>query len=112
MTPLPDRTVILGLLATVALCFALVFWFVRISPGPERQPVEHVKPLLVRRLLPECGRGRWGAEGGGPRARLADQRRAGQTDQPQGSTEGRLATHAGLPKGGQTPRWTMPPAAC
>jgi len=39
MTPLPDRTVILGLLATVALCFALVFWFVRINPGPERQPM-------------------------------------------------------------------------
>lgn len=39
MTPLPDRTVILGLLATVALCFALVFWFVKITPGPDRQPM-------------------------------------------------------------------------
>lgn len=39
MTPLPDRTVILGLLATVALCFALVFWFVRINPGDARQPM-------------------------------------------------------------------------
>jgi hypothetical protein len=39
MTPLPDRTVILGLLATVALCFALVFWTVRHNPGPAGQPL-------------------------------------------------------------------------
>jgi hypothetical protein len=39
MTPLPDRTVILGLLATVALCFALVFWTVRTNPGPGGQPM-------------------------------------------------------------------------
>ena len=35
MTPLPDRTVVVGLIATVALCFALVFWFVRLQPQPE-----------------------------------------------------------------------------
>lgn len=35
MNPLPDRTVILALLATVGLCFALVFWFVRLQPQPE-----------------------------------------------------------------------------
>ena len=34
MPPLPDRTVILGLVATVGICFALVFWFVRLQPGP------------------------------------------------------------------------------
>ena len=39
MTPLPDRTVILGLLATVALCFALAFWTVRSHPGPGGQPL-------------------------------------------------------------------------
>ena len=39
MTPLPDRIVILGILATVALCFALVFWNVRLQPGPARQPL-------------------------------------------------------------------------
>jgi hypothetical protein len=32
--PLPDRVVILGLLATLMLCFALVFWTVRLAPGP------------------------------------------------------------------------------
>jgi hypothetical protein len=35
MNPLPDRTVILALLVTVGLCFALVFWFVRLQPQPE-----------------------------------------------------------------------------
>ncbi|MEI6615161.1 MAG: hypothetical protein WCL59_01160 [Cyanobium sp. ELA507] len=39
MNPLPDRVVILGLVATVALCFALVFWFVRATPGPNQQPM-------------------------------------------------------------------------
>jgi len=40
MTPLPDRTVIIGLIATVAVCFALVFWFVRLHPGPTSQPLQ------------------------------------------------------------------------
>ncbi|CAK6696219.1 hypothetical protein VB716_04240 [Synechococcus sp. CCY9201] len=35
MTPLPDRIVIVGILATVGLCFALVFWTVRLNPGGE-----------------------------------------------------------------------------
>ena len=39
MNPLPDRVVILGLLATVTLCFALVFWFVKGTPGPARDPM-------------------------------------------------------------------------
>ncbi len=39
MKPLPDRVVILGLVATVALCFALVFWFVKATPGPARDPM-------------------------------------------------------------------------
>ena len=34
MTPLPDRTVILGMLITLGLVFALVFWFVRLAPSP------------------------------------------------------------------------------
>lgn len=33
MTPLPDRVVIVGLIATVALVFALIFWSVRLHPG-------------------------------------------------------------------------------
>ena len=47
MNPLPDRVVILALVLSVALCFALVFWAARLnpsgapplqwrSPGPER----------------------------------------------------------------------------
>ena len=35
MTPLPDRTVILGMVITLGLVFALVFWFVRLAPSPE-----------------------------------------------------------------------------
>jgi hypothetical protein len=32
MQPLPDRVVVLVLLATVGICFALVFWTVRLQP--------------------------------------------------------------------------------
>ena len=32
MNPLPDRSVILGLVATIGLVFALVFWQVRLNP--------------------------------------------------------------------------------
>jgi hypothetical protein len=35
--PLPDRVVIVVLVATVGLCFALTFWFVRLQP-PEDSP--------------------------------------------------------------------------
>jgi hypothetical protein len=35
MTPLSDRVVILGLIITVGLCFALAFWAARLGPGPE-----------------------------------------------------------------------------
>ena len=35
MPPLPDRTVILGMLITLGLVFALVFWFVRLAPSAE-----------------------------------------------------------------------------
>jgi energy-converting hydrogenase Eha subunit F len=35
MNPLPDRTVILGMVITLGLVFALVFWFVRLAPSPE-----------------------------------------------------------------------------
>jgi len=37
MNPLPDRTVIVGLLATLGICFALVFWFVRLHPASDGQ---------------------------------------------------------------------------
>ena len=39
MNPLPDRTVIIGMLATLGLVFALVFWCVRLSP-PQAPPLQ------------------------------------------------------------------------
>ncbi|SBO42416.1 hypothetical protein [Cyanobium sp. NIES-981] len=35
MTPLPDRVVIVALLATVGVCFALVLWTVKLQPRQE-----------------------------------------------------------------------------
>ena len=35
MNPLPDRTLILGILITLGLVFGLVFWFVRLAPSAE-----------------------------------------------------------------------------
>jgi hypothetical protein len=35
MTPLPDRVVIVGLVATLGVVFALLFWFVRLHPANE-----------------------------------------------------------------------------
>jgi len=35
MNQLPDRTVVIGLLATLGVVFALVFWFVRLQPSQE-----------------------------------------------------------------------------
>ena len=37
MTPFSDRVVIVALIATVALVFALVFWTVRLHPAPDQQ---------------------------------------------------------------------------
>ena len=37
MNPLPDRTVIVGLLATLGICFAMVFWFVKLTPANDGQ---------------------------------------------------------------------------
>lgn len=44
MQPLPDRTVILGLLITLGLVFALVFWTARLS-GPQQPPLQWREPL-------------------------------------------------------------------
>ena len=35
MNPLPDRVVIVGLVATLGIVFALVFWFVRLQPAKD-----------------------------------------------------------------------------
>lgn len=32
MNPLPDRVVLIGLLATIGVCFALVLWSVKLQP--------------------------------------------------------------------------------
>ena len=37
MNPLPDRTLIIGMVATLGLVFALVFWFVRLNPSEPPQ---------------------------------------------------------------------------
>ena len=39
MTPLPDRVVLVSLLATIGVCFALVLWTVKLNPSPE-QPLQ------------------------------------------------------------------------
>ena len=62
MSPLPDRTVILGMLATLGLVFALVFWFVRLSPSTEpplqwRDVVPQSRPATQPPALPGAGRG-------------------------------------------------------
>jgi len=35
MNPLPDRVVIVALIAAVGVCFALAFWTVRLNPTGE-----------------------------------------------------------------------------
>ena len=39
VNPLPDRTLLIGLLATLGLVFALVFWSVRLAP-PSQPPLQ------------------------------------------------------------------------
>jgi hypothetical protein len=55
MNPLPDRVVIVALVATVGVCFALVFWFVRLQPSQElplqwREGPAAMAPLALRHL--------------------------------------------------------------
>ena len=51
MTPLPDRTVILGMLITLGLVFALVFWFVRLTPSQEPPMLWRQQPPASQRNL-------------------------------------------------------------
>jgi hypothetical protein len=46
MNPLPDRTVIVGILATLGLVFALIFWTVRLSPSTEPPMLWKEQPNL------------------------------------------------------------------
>lgn len=57
VNPLPDRTVLIGLLTTLGLVFALVFWSVRLAPpslpplqwreGPSPAPAAPARPGLL-----------------------------------------------------------------
>jgi hypothetical protein len=60
MNQLPDRTVIIGILITLGIVFASVFWFVRLTPSTEA-PLQwrdsapqspNNQPLQPQRALP------------------------------------------------------------
>jgi hypothetical protein len=51
MNPLPDRTVVVVVLTTIALCFALVFWTVRLNP--------RLEPPMQWRDAPAAGLDGW-----------------------------------------------------
>jgi hypothetical protein len=55
MNPLPDRTVIVGLIATLGLVFALVFWFVRLSPSQEPPMLWREQPGRQLPVAPRPG---------------------------------------------------------
>ncbi len=61
MNPLPDRTVIVGLLATLGLCFAVVFWFVRLNPSSDRQMLWREAPSRPSIQMPTPAGGQSGA---------------------------------------------------
>ena len=48
MNPLPDRVVVVALVATVALVFAMVFWTVRLQPSPEAPLLWRQNPAPAR----------------------------------------------------------------
>ncbi|MEN9495469.1 MAG: hypothetical protein RLZZ516_620 [Cyanobacteriota bacterium] len=49
--PLPDRTVVIGLLITLGLVFALVFWSVKLSPAADPPLQWREAPAPVRGAL-------------------------------------------------------------
>ncbi|MFQ6537311.1 MULTISPECIES: hypothetical protein [Aphanothece] len=51
MNPLPDRVVVVVLLTTIGLCFALVLWTVRLNP--------RLEPPLQWRDAPSAERPGW-----------------------------------------------------
>jgi len=61
MNPLPDRTVIVGLLATLGICFAMVFWFVKLHPSGDGQLQWRETPSRPALQKPAPSRGQSGA---------------------------------------------------
>lgn len=57
MNPLPDRVVLVVLLSTIALCFALVFWTVKLQPRPEPQLQWRDAPAAEAPALAQAPRG-------------------------------------------------------
>ena len=65
MNQLPDRTVIVGILITLGIVFASVFWFVRLAPSTEpalqwrdsAPVVPRNPPDQQQRVLPKAGGG-------------------------------------------------------
>jgi hypothetical protein len=57
MNPLPDRVVLVALLTTIALCFALVFWTVRLQPRPEPPLLWRDGPSVLSQAPPPGSRG-------------------------------------------------------
>jgi hypothetical protein len=57
MNPLPDRVVLVALLTTIALCFALVFWTVRLQPRPEPPLQWRDAPSVLKPAPPPGSRG-------------------------------------------------------
>ena len=64
MNPLPDRTVIVGLLATLGLCFAVVFWFVKLNPSSDGQMLWREAPSRpsIQEPAPASGQSRTSAQ--------------------------------------------------
>jgi len=52
MNQLPDRTVILGILITLGVVFASVFWFVRLTPSTEPPLQWRESPPLTPKSQP------------------------------------------------------------
>ncbi|MFM7361545.1 MAG: hypothetical protein ACKO6F_11630 [Cyanobium sp.] len=55
MTPLSDRAVVVALIATVGVVFALIFWTARLAPSPEAPLQWRDRAPEARRLLPGTG---------------------------------------------------------
>lgn len=58
MTPLPDRVVIVAMVCTIGVCFALVLWTVKLNPRLELPMQWRDAPAAERLAWPAGDRGR------------------------------------------------------